>query len=60
MTKAQAADLQTKRKQQRDPPPCCEHRSQELAYLRRGADGYVTGIYHCCECGEEIVNMPPD
>jgi hypothetical protein len=55
MTTAQAAELQTKRKQQGDPPPLCEHPIQEFARLARSDKGYLMGTYHCCECGEAIV-----
>lgn len=56
MTKAQATDLRMKWTQQEKPPPFCAHLIQELAELVRSHDGYVTGTYHCRECGEEIVH----
>ena len=62
MTKAQAATLQAKWNQQGNPPPPCEHPIQELAHLARSDDDYITGTYHCRECGEEIVHtykVPP-
>jgi formylmethanofuran dehydrogenase subunit E len=51
MTKAQAAELQVKWKQQ-DPPRLCEHPKIDI---ERNEDGYVTGNYRCRECGEAIV-----
>ena len=56
MTKARAADLQAKWKQQSDPPPLCEHPIQELAHLARTDDGLMKGTYYCGECGEAIVH----
>jgi hypothetical protein len=59
MTQVQAAELQTKRKQQGDPPPLCEHPIQELARLVRSDEDYLMGTYHCRECGEAIVYSHP-
>lgn len=50
MTKAQAEVLRMKWKQQVDPP-ACEHPNQEL---EGSEDGYLTGNYHCTDCGESI------
>ena len=50
MTKAEAATLREKWKQQVDPP-VCEHTNQEL----EGSGGsYLTGNYHCTHCGESV------
>jgi len=59
MTTAQAAELQTTRKQQGDPPPLCEHPIQEFARLARSDQGYLMGTYHCRECGEAMVYTHP-
>ena len=56
MTKAQAINLQVQWKQQGEPLPRCAHPIQELAEIIRSDDGYVTGTYHCRECGDEIVH----
>jgi len=56
MTKAQATALQVKWKQQGEPPSRCALSIHELAEIIRGDDGYVTGTYHCRECGDEIVH----
>ena len=52
MTKAQAAQLEAKWKEQGDPLPLCEHPNQEL---EASEGGYVTGNYHCTDCGESFV-----
>jgi hypothetical protein len=55
MTTAQAGLLQTKWKQQGDPPPACPHALQELASSDLD-QGYVLNTYHCRDCGELIVH----
>jgi hypothetical protein len=50
MTKAEAATLRKKWKLQVDPLSC-EHPSQELEVSERG---YLTGNYHCTDCGEPV------
>ena len=59
MTTAQATNLQTKWKQQCDPPPLCEHPIQELVRLSRSDMGYLVGTYRCRECEEAIVYTHP-
>jgi hypothetical protein len=56
MTKTQARDLQTKWKQQGDPPPTCQHSLQELASSELDNHGHVLNTYHCRDCGEPIVH----
>ncbi len=51
MTKAQAAQLEAKWKEQGDPLPLCEHPNQEL---EASEGGYLTGNYHCTDCGESV------
>jgi hypothetical protein len=52
MTKAEAEVLRAKWKQQVDPP-VCEHPNQEL----EGSEGgYLTGNYHCTDCGESVAH----
>jgi hypothetical protein len=69
MTQVQATALQAKWEQRGNPPPHCEHLSQEASLVVLSRDGYVTSTYHCRECGEAIVRtyqsstfsrMPPD
>ena len=55
MTTAQAALLQTKWKQQGDPPPACQHSLQELASSELD-HGHVLNTYHCRDCGGLIVH----
>lgn len=50
MTKAQAAELQVKWKQQ-DPPRLCEHPKIDMEW---NEDGYVTGNYRCTACGNSF------
>lgn len=50
MTKAEAAIVRVKWKQQADLPTC-EHSNQELEASERG---YLTGNYHCNDCGELV------
>ena len=50
MTKTQASELQAKWKQRIDPAPC-EHPNQEL---EASEGGYLTGHYHCTDCGEPV------
>jgi hypothetical protein len=50
VTKTQAEALRVKWKQQVDPP-ACEHPSQELEATE---SGYLTGDYHCTDCGEPV------
>ena len=61
--------LQAKWEQRGDLPPRCEHLSQVASLVELSQDGYVTGTYHCRECGEAIVRtykatvssgMPPN
>ena len=57
LTKVQAADLQAIWIELGSP--LCEHRRIDL---ERSEDGYLTGNYHCRECGETIVRtyrVPP-
>jgi hypothetical protein len=55
MTKAQAALLQTKWKQQGGLP--CEHLIQELSNAPSDYDhGHVLNAYHCRDCGELFVD----
>ena len=56
MTKAQAALVQTKWKQQGDPPPACQHSIQELASSELDDHVHVLNTYHCRDCGELIVH----
>lgn len=56
MTKAQADEVRVKWKQRVHPLPC-EHLNQEL---ESGDAGYLTGTYHCLDCGESVaVNTNP-
>jgi len=55
MTKAQAAELQVKWKQQ-DPLPRCEHPIQELSRSCLRDDGSLLRTNHCRACGEAIVH----
>ena len=56
MIKAQAALLQTKWKQQGDPPPTCHHSVQELATSELDDHGHVLNTYHCRDCGVQVVH----
>jgi hypothetical protein len=55
MTKAQAAELQVKWKQQ-DPPRLCEHPIQELSRSCLRDDGHLLRTYHCRVCGDASVH----
>ena len=55
MTKVQAALLQAKWKQRLNPEPC-NHLAQELG---ESDDGYLTGTYHCVDCGESFRRSYP-
>ena len=50
MTKAEAEIQRVKWKQQVDAPTC-EHLNQEL---ETNEMGYLTGTYHCVDCGEPV------
>lgn len=56
MTKAQAADLHAKWKQEGDPPPACQHALQELASSELDDHGHVLNTYHCRDCGKRILH----
>jgi hypothetical protein len=53
MTESQAKALRDKRKQQGDAVPC-EHPYLEL---EKSEKGYLTGHYHCTDCGEPVAKQ---
>jgi hypothetical protein len=55
MTTAEAEALRVKWKQRVHPLPC-QHLNQEL---ESGDAGYLTGTYHCLDCGEPIAYKKP-
>ena len=52
MTKAEAAELQAKWKLREDGSPCT-HSSKQLEHTE---GGYLTGSYHCVDCGESFAS----
>ena len=54
MTKTPARDLQTKWKQEGDPPPLCAHATLNL---ERGDVGSFTGDFYCVDGDVSVTNQ---